>query len=97
MFQDADWNQDAHLGWRYARSELRKRAEQAGAAHDAARRPRTQPAEVMMHEKLASCACLSLACTCMPEGPRHTSVISDARSTHGYAVRSVRVILVFSV
>ena len=35
MFQDEDWNQDAHLGWRYAGSELRKRAEQAAAAQGA--------------------------------------------------------------
>ena len=35
MFLEEDWNQDAHLGWRYAGSELRKRAEQAAAAQGA--------------------------------------------------------------
>ena len=35
MFQDADWRKDAHLGWRYAESELQKRAECAAAAEEA--------------------------------------------------------------
>ena len=35
MFQDSDWRQDAHLGWRYAASELEKRAERAAAGEEA--------------------------------------------------------------
>ena len=35
MFQDSDWRQDAHLGWRYAASELEKRAERAAAVEEA--------------------------------------------------------------
>ena len=32
IFQDADWNQDAHLGWRFTKEELAKRAAAAAAA-----------------------------------------------------------------
>ena len=39
MFQDADWygvrGRDTHMSWRYAASELRKRAECAAAAETA--------------------------------------------------------------
>ena len=35
MFQDADWRKDAHLGWRYAESELEKIAVHAEAAVEA--------------------------------------------------------------
>ena len=38
MFQDADWRQDAHLGWHYTASELRKRAEAAKGAEPAHKR-----------------------------------------------------------
>ena len=35
MFQDEDWRKEGHLGWRYAASELQKRAECAAAAGEA--------------------------------------------------------------
>ncbi len=36
VFQEADWNQDAHLGWRFTAAELKKRLEAA----DTSERPR---------------------------------------------------------
>lgn len=39
VFQECDWNQDAHLGWRFTAAELQKRAE-AAAAEPAAKRKR---------------------------------------------------------
>ena len=38
IFQKALWNEDAHLGWRFSESELRKRAEAAEAAAPARKR-----------------------------------------------------------
>ena len=32
VFQDADWNQDAHLGWRFTTATLKARAEAAEPA-----------------------------------------------------------------
>ena len=36
IFQETNWNKDAHLGWRFTAGELRKRAEAAEAAAEAA-------------------------------------------------------------
>ena len=32
VFQDVDWNQDAHLGWRFTAATLKARAEAAATA-----------------------------------------------------------------
>ena len=38
VFQDVDWNQDAHLGWRFTAGELEARAVAARAAEPAQKR-----------------------------------------------------------